>query len=85
MLKKSIKNIKLELDFVDYIKYFVFMTKKKTKMGRPPLKEIDKRNKIVTLRLKLSERKELGQDAKARALSISNYLLECRQKSRAKK
>ena len=69
------------------VKYFVFMTKKKTikkktKMGRPPLKEIDKRNKIVTLRLKKSERKELEQDAKAKGLSISNYLLECWQKSR---
>ena len=61
------------------------MTKKKTKMGRPPLKEIDKRNKIVTLRLKKSERKELEQDAKIKGLSISNYLLECWQKSRAKK
>ena len=61
------------------------MAKKKTKMGRPPLKENDKRNKIVTLRLTKSERKELEQDAKAKGLSISNYLLECWQKSRTKK
>lgn len=61
------------------------MKKKKAKMGRPPLKEKDKRTKIVTLRLKKSERKELGQDAKAKGLSISNYLLECWQKSRVKK
>jgi len=60
------------------------MTKKKKKMGRPPLKEKDKRTKIVTLRLKYSERKELEQDAKAKGLSISNYLLECWQKSRLK-
>ena len=60
------------------------MAKKRTKMGRPPLKEKDKRNKIVTLRLKKSERKELEQDAKAKGLSISNYLLECWQKSRVK-
>jgi uncharacterized protein (DUF1778 family) len=61
------------------------MTKKKTKMGRPPLKDKDKRIKIVTLRLKPSERKELEQDAKAKGLSLSNYLMECWQKSRAKK
>ncbi len=61
------------------------MKKKKAKMGRPPLKEKDKRTKIVTLRLKPSERKELAKDAKAKDLSISNYLLECWQKSRAKK
>ncbi len=67
------------------VKYFVFMAKKKTKMGRPPLKEKDKRTKIVTLRLKPSERKELAQDAKVKGLSISNYLLECWQKSRVKK
>lgn len=73
------------LDFTDYINYFAFMAKKKKKMGRPPLKEIDKRNKIVTLRLKPSERKKLGQEAKAKGLSISDYLLECWQKSRAKK
>jgi len=79
------KKLKKHLDFYDYIKYFVFMAKKKTKMGRPPLKEKDKRSKIVTLRLTLSERKELEQDAKAKVLSISNYLFECWQKMRAKK
>lgn len=54
-------------------------------MGRPPLKAKDKRTAIVTLRLKKSERKELEQDAKAKGLSISNYLLQCWQKARAKK
>ena len=61
------------------------MKKKKVKMGRPPLKHKDKRTKIVTLRLKPSDRKELAQDANAKNLSISDYLLECWQKSRAKK
>ena len=61
------------------------METKKTKMGRPPLKIKDRRNRIVTLRLKLSEQKQLKQDAKAKGLSISNYLLECWQKSRAGK
>jgi uncharacterized protein (DUF1778 family) len=60
------------------------MANKKKKMGRPALKEHDRRTKIVTLRLKNSERKDLGQDAKAKGLSISDYLLECWQKSRAK-
>jgi uncharacterized protein (DUF1778 family) len=61
------------------------MKKKKTIMGRPPLKEKDRRTKVVTLRLRPSEQKELKQEAKAKGLSISNYLLECWQKSRAKK
>ena len=73
------------LDFTEYIKYVEFMARKKSKMGRPPLKEKDRRNKIVTLRLKPSERQELEQDTKAKGLSISNYLLECWQKSRVKK
>ena len=58
------------------------MIKKKAKMGRPALKVKDRRTKIVTLRLKPSEHKELEKDAKAKELSLSNYLLECWQKSR---
>jgi uncharacterized protein (DUF1778 family) len=61
------------------------MRKKKMKMGRPALEPKDRRTEIVTLRLKPSERKELTQDAKSRDLSISNYLLECWQKSRDNK
>jgi len=58
------------------------MAKKKSRMGRPPLKEKDKRTAIITLRLKRSERKELEKDAKAKGLSLSSYLLECWQKER---
>jgi hypothetical protein len=61
------------------------MIEKKKKMGRPPLKDKDKRAKIVTLRLKNSERKELGQDAKSKGLSISDYLMFCWQKTRTEK
>ena len=60
------------------------MKKKKAIMGRPPLEEKDKRTKIVTLRLKPLERKELAQDAKVKGLSISNYLLDCWKKARRK-
>ncbi len=70
------------LDFSEYTKYIVFMTKKKKKMGRPPLKVKDKRTALVTLRLKLSERKELEKDAKTKGLSLSSYLLDCWHKSR---
>lgn len=83
--KKKRKKLKIVVDFSDYIKYIVFMTKKKTIMGRPPLKAKDRRTVIVTLRLKPSERKELERDADAKGLSISNYLFECWQKSRGKK
>jgi predicted HicB family RNase H-like nuclease len=70
------------LDFSEYKKYFVFMTKKKSKMGRPPLKAKDRKTALVTLRIKPSQRKELEQDAKAKGLSLSSYLLECWQKER---
>ena len=73
------------LDFSADIKYFGFMAKKKKKMGRPPLKAKDKRTALVSLRLKKTERDQLEKEAKAKGLSISNYLLECWQKSRAKK
>ncbi|MHC4104711.1 MAG: plasmid mobilization protein [Planctomycetota bacterium] len=58
------------------------MTKKKSKMGRPPLKAKDRKTALVTLRIKPSQRKELEQDAKAKGLSLSSYLLECWQKER---
>jgi hypothetical protein len=73
------------LDYTEYRKYIAIMTKRKSKMGRPPLRVKDRRTAVVTLRLKKSERKELDKDAQAKGLSISNYLLECWQKSRAKK
>jgi len=50
-------------------------------MGRPPLKVKDKRNACVTLRLKHSERKQLEQEAQAKGMSLSSYLLECWQKA----
>lgn len=51
-------------------------------MGRPPLKAKDKRTALVTLRLKQSEHRQLEQDAKAKGLSLSSYLLECWEKAR---
>jgi len=61
------------------------MSRKKTKMGRPPLKAKDKRTALVTLRLKKTDRNQLEKEAKASGLSLSSYLLECWQKVRAKK
>jgi len=52
-------------------------------MGRPPLKEKDRRTAIVTLRMKKTERDELEREAEARGLSLSSYLLECWNKTRA--
>jgi len=54
-------------------------------MGRPPLRAKDRRTALVTLRLKTSQRKELLQDAKAKGLSLSTYLLKCWQKTRAER
>jgi len=61
------------------------MRKKKAKMGRPPLKEKDRRTALVTLRLKQSERDELEREAKSEGLSLSTYLLKCWRKMRAEK
>lgn len=61
------------------------MRKKKAKMGRPPLKEKDRRIALVTLRLKQSDRDELEREAKAEGLTLSTYLLKCWKKSRATK
>jgi uncharacterized protein (DUF1778 family) len=58
------------------------MAKRKSKMGRPPIKEKDRRTALVTLRLKLSERKQLERDAKAKGLSLSSYILEIWKKAR---
>ena len=61
------------------------MKEKKNKMGRPPVKAKDKRTAIITLRLKKTERNQLGKEAEAKGLSLSSYLLQCWQKVRAKK
>ena len=58
------------------------MAKKKTKMGRPPIKKSDRRTSLVTLRLRPSDRKALLAEAESRGLSISSYLLECWKKAR---
>lgn len=51
-------------------------------MGRPPLKAKDRRTALVTLRLNLSEHKQLKKDAEINGLSLSAYLLECWHKAR---
>ena len=51
-------------------------------MGRPPLKEKDRKIACVTLRLNCSDRKRLEQDAEAQDMSLSSYLLDCWQKVR---
>jgi hypothetical protein len=60
----------------------VFVKKKRAKMGRPPIKAKDKRTACVTLRLKQSERKQLEQEAKAKDMTLSTYLLECWREAR---
>ena len=60
------------------------MGKKKTKMGRPPLKDKDRRTALITLRLTPSDRKQLEREAQDKGLSLSSYLVECWQKVRRK-
>ena len=54
-------------------------------MGRPVLKPKDRRSKPVTIRLTPDEHKQLLKDTQDSNLSISDYLKECWQKSRAEK
>lgn len=70
------------LDFIEYRKYDTNMEKKKVKMGRPPLKEKDRRNSLVTLRLTKKEHNDLKRDADSKNLSMSAFLIECWQKVR---
>lgn len=72
-------------DLFDYIMYFVFMVKRKKKMGRPLKKLKDRLSEIVTLRMTPAEHKQLMKDAHDSGLSVSVYLQTCWQKSRAKK
>ena len=66
------------------VKYSGFVAKKKSKMGRPPIKEKDRRTALVTLRLKPSDKDRLEKEAAVKGLSISSYLLDCWQ-NRGKK
>ncbi len=72
------------LDFIEYRKYSAVMAKKKVKMGRPPLKEEDRRNSLVTLRLTKKEHKDLEYDADSKDLSMSAFLIECWKKVRSR-
>jgi predicted HicB family RNase H-like nuclease len=85
MIKKVKIFLKIILDISVYKKYFVFMAKRKKKMGRPKKKVRDVRSKPVTLRVTPSNHKQLKQDAKHAGMSISAYLLECWQITKDKK
>ena len=52
------------------------MEKKWTRPGRKPLNPKDKRSRMVTLRLRPSEYKELANDAKAADLTVTGLLLK---------
>ena len=70
------------LDFYVYEKYFVFMAKRKKKMGRPRKKAKDIRSKPVTLRITPADHKQLLKDARASGVSVSAYLETCWKKAR---
>ena len=70
------------LDFYVYEMYFVFMAKRKKKMGRPRKKAKDIRSEPVTLRMIPADHKQLLKDARASGLSVSAYLETCWKKAR---
>ena len=47
------------------------------KMGRPPLPPEERRNALVTVRLKKVDRDRLEREAEREGLTISGYLLKC--------
>jgi hypothetical protein len=59
------------------------MSKKKVKMGRPPVDPVKKRGVVTTFKLTHDERKELEADAKKHGMNISEYIVYCWQKAKA--
>ena len=50
---------------------------KQKRMGRPPLKQQQRRSAIVTVRMTKKERNKLEQKAREAGLSLSGYILKC--------
>jgi predicted HicB family RNase H-like nuclease len=53
------------------------MSKRESRMGRPPLPKGQSRTEIATLRLQPEEHRQLHRDAKAAKLSVSDFLRLC--------
>ena len=51
--------------------------RKKSRMGRPPMKATDRRDVLITVRFKRSEYKQLAADAKAAGRTVADYLRQC--------
>jgi hypothetical protein len=80
--KKSENNLFLCLTFPNTISIIARMKGKKKKMGRPTLRPKNRRTALITLRLTSTDRALLLKEAKAKGLSISNYLFYCWKKGR---
>ena len=57
------------------VKYTVSMSKKRKKMGRPPLPENKRRGASITLRVTARERARLKAEAKRQGVSVSDVLM----------
>ena len=60
------------------------MGKTRTRPGRKPLNPKDKLSRMVSLRLRPLEYKELADDAKAADLTVTGLLLKCWRDTRGK-
>ncbi len=49
----------------------------KKRMGRPPKPKMERRSKRVELRMSSAEYRKLEQKAKAKGLSVSEFLRDC--------
>jgi hypothetical protein len=59
------------------------MTKKQTtRMGRPPVRDEDRLSKVITIRFRQSEYRELASDAATADRTVAEHLRECWRKTR---
>lgn len=56
--------------------------KRATRMGRPPLRDTDRLSKVITIRFRQSEYRELASDAATAGRTVAEHLRECWRKTR---
>jgi hypothetical protein len=57
--------------------------KGKTRMGRPPVKAEDRRDRFVTVRFTTAEYRQLARDAKAAGRTVAEHLRRCWEERRS--
>ena len=64
------------MDFL-YVHKVEWRLRMKKRMGRPPKPKAERKSKRIELRLSAAEYRRLEQKAKAKGLSVSEFLRQC--------